>query len=105
MKKTRLLWQKKKQGWQRDRETKERHRGVVTKPQKNKIKEEDGSTQETNLLEEGIDAGKAAIPGVFEVFKGEATILGIGFLTFEGILGPDPLGVDEFGFPGLDVAE
>lgn len=31
-------------------------------------------------------------------------VLSIGFLPFKRVLSPDPLGVNEFGFPRLDVA-
>ena len=48
------------------------------------------------LLEQGVDPRDTSVPRIFEVFEGQATILCRGFLTFERVLGPHALRVDEF---------
>mmetsp|Transcript_19227 Transcript_19227/g.59289 ORF Transcript_19227/g.59289 Transcript_19227/m.59289 type:complete len:634 (-) Transcript_19227:308-2209(-) len=57
------------------------------------------------FLEECRYPRQSAVPGVLEVLEREAAVLGGGLLALEGVLGPDALGVDELGLPGLDVAE
>jgi len=41
------------------------------------------------LLEESINTRNTAVPAIFQIFKGETTILGICLLPLHGILGPD----------------
>ena len=55
-------------------------------------------------MKERVDPGDAAIPRVFEIFEGEASVLGVGFLPLEGVFGPNALRVDELGFPRLNVS-
>jgi hypothetical protein len=62
------------------------------------------SQREAVLLEEGVDSGDAAVPGVVKVLQRQPAILSLRLLPLQGILCPDPLGIDELGFPGLDVA-
>mmetsp|Transcript_82933 Transcript_82933/g.149644 ORF Transcript_82933/g.149644 Transcript_82933/m.149644 type:complete len:355 (+) Transcript_82933:1047-2111(+) len=56
------------------------------------------------LLEERVDARNSAVPGILQVLQGQAPVLRIGLLALQGVLGPDALGVDELGLPGLHVA-
>ncbi|CAN8015573.1 unnamed protein product, partial [Ixodes persulcatus] len=56
------------------------------------------------LLEQRVDARDAPVPAVLQVFQDSPPVLGKGLLPLEGVLCPDPLGVDELALPGLDVA-
>jgi len=56
------------------------------------------------LLEEGVDAGDAAVPGVFQVLQGEPPVLRGGLLPLQRVLRPHSLRVDELGLPRLHVA-
>jgi len=55
------------------------------------------------FLEEGVDSGNTSIPGIFQILKGQSPILSCSFLTFQSVLGPDSLRIDEFGFPRLNI--
>ena len=37
------------------------------------------------LLEDGVDAGNAAVPGVLQIFKGQSAVLRVGLLSLKGI--------------------
>ena len=39
----------------------------------------------TILLEEGIDTRDTTIPGIFEIFESETTVLSVGFLSFQSV--------------------
>ena len=56
------------------------------------------------LLEEGVDAGDAAVPGVLQVFQCQAAVLRIGLLTLESVLCPHTLTVNKLTLPRLDIA-
>lgn len=57
----------------------------------------------TILLEQSVDPRDTPVPTVLQVFEGQTTILGVCFLTFQRILGPDTLRVDKLRFPWLNV--
>ena len=55
------------------------------------------------LLEQGVDSGNSAIPRILQIFERDSPVLSSGLLSFKGILCPHALGIDELGFPWLDV--
>ena len=55
------------------------------------------------LLEQGVDAGDAAVPRIFEIFERQPPVLRLSLLPFQRVLGPYPLRVVELSLPGLDV--
>lgn len=57
------------------------------------------------LLKQCVDPRYTSVPGIFQILQRETPILGVGLLSFEGILGPDTLRVDEFTLPGHHVSE
>mmetsp|Transcript_9904 Transcript_9904/g.16651 ORF Transcript_9904/g.16651 Transcript_9904/m.16651 type:complete len:467 (+) Transcript_9904:1679-3079(+) len=59
---------------------------------------------ESVLLEEGVDAGDAAVPRVVQVLERQPPILGLCLLTLERVLRPHALRVHELRLPRLDVA-
>mmetsp|Transcript_31758 Transcript_31758/g.36108 ORF Transcript_31758/g.36108 Transcript_31758/m.36108 type:complete len:252 (-) Transcript_31758:2893-3648(-) len=57
----------------------------------------------TIFLEQSVNSGNTTIPRFFQIFQGQTTILGIGFLSLQEVFGPNTLGIDEFGLPSLDI--
>ncbi len=57
------------------------------------------------LLEQGVDTRNATIPRVFQVLQSQSAILGVGLLSLEAVLGPNPLTVNKLTLPRLDVPE
>mmetsp|Transcript_29941 Transcript_29941/g.79798 ORF Transcript_29941/g.79798 Transcript_29941/m.79798 type:complete len:205 (-) Transcript_29941:4024-4638(-) len=55
------------------------------------------------LLEERVDSWNTAIPCIFQIFQGQPSVLCIRLLTFQCVLSPHALTVNEFSFPSLDV--
>jgi hypothetical protein len=51
------------------------------------------------LLEERVDARDSSIPRVLEILERETTVLRVGLLALEGVLGPDTGGVEELCLP------
>ena len=43
------------------------------------------------LLEQGVDAGDAAVPRIFEIFERQPPVLRLSLLPFQRVLGPYPL--------------
>ena len=56
------------------------------------------------LLEESIDAWNSPVPGVFQILQRQSPVLSKGLLSFESVLRPHTLRVNELTFPRLDVA-
>mmetsp|Transcript_10676 Transcript_10676/g.30496 ORF Transcript_10676/g.30496 Transcript_10676/m.30496 type:complete len:593 (+) Transcript_10676:6123-7901(+) len=53
----------------------------------------------TVLAEQRVDSRNTTIPRIFQIFQGEASVLGVGLLALEGVLCPNALGVDELALP------
>jgi hypothetical protein len=55
------------------------------------------------LLEQSIDTRNAAVPAVFEILEGQASVLRVGLLSLHRILGPNTCRIEELRFPWLKV--
>jgi hypothetical protein len=60
--------------------------------------------RESVFLEQCVYARDATVPAIFKIIQCETTILSKSFLSLEGILGPNSLGVDKLRLPTLNVS-
>jgi hypothetical protein len=56
------------------------------------------------FLEESIDSRNTMIPGLFQIIQSESSVLSLGLLSLDCILGPDSLTVNKLGVPSLNVS-
>ena len=57
------------------------------------------------FLEQRVDAGDAPVPGVLEVLERQSSILGVGLLALQRVLGPHSLTIHKFALPRLHVSK
>ena len=60
---------------------------------------------ESVLLEESVDSGDAVVPGLFQIIKGQSSILSLGLLSLQRVLSPNSLTVYKFTLPCLYISE
>lgn len=56
------------------------------------------------FLKESVDTRDPTVPGVLQVLQSQPTVLCVGFLSLQPVLGPHTLAVNELTLPRLDVA-